>query len=47
MVRSCFSLVWWGADTEGSFPCCCCWDMLYGGSDSDGDDLNSDVADNS
>ena len=46
MVRSCFSLVWQGADAEGSSPYCCCWDMLYGsGGDSDGDDSDSDIAD--
>ena len=44
IVRSCSSLVWWGTDTEGVFPCCC-WDILYSGGgdgDGDGDNLYSD-----
>ena len=32
IVRSCSFL-------EGVFPCCC-WDILYGGGDSDGDGDN-------
>ena len=44
IVRSCSSLVWQGANTEGVFPCCC-QDILYGGGsgdgDGDGDDLYS------
>ena len=36
MVRSCSSLVWWGADVEGVS---CCWqNMLYGGDGGDGKD---------
>ena len=39
MARSCFSLVWGGAGTEGYFPCCCCcWrDIGDGNGDGDGD----------
>jgi len=39
MVRSCSSLVWEGAGTEGCSPCCyCCWrDIGDGNGNGDGD----------
>ena len=47
MARSCSSLVWWEADAKGSSPCCCCWNMLYSGGNGNGNDLDSDIADDS
>ena len=39
MVRSCSSLVWWGAGVKGGFPYCywCWWDICNSSGDDDND----------